>query len=97
MEMEQFYSQAKNADFIIYNSTIGGEITTVEQLIAKNELLADFKAVQNGNVWCTKENLFQETMKLGTVISDFNSIFTGNTENEPPVFLFRLEDGEKDD
>lgn len=97
MEMEQFYTQAKDADFIIYNSTIGGEITTVEQLIAKNELLADFKAVQNGNVWCTKENLFQETMKLGTVISDFNSIFTGDTENEPPVFLFRLEDGEKDD
>ena len=97
MEMEQFYSQAKNADFIIYNSTIGGEITTVEQLIAKNELLADFKAVHNGNVWCTKENLFQETMKLGAVISDFNSIFTGDTENEPPVFLFRLEDGEKDD
>lgn len=97
MEMEQFYSQAKNADFIIYNSTIGGEITTIDELIAKNELLADFNAVQNGNVWCTKENLFQETMKLGTVISDFNSIFTGNTENEPPVFLFRLEDGEKDD
>lgn len=97
MEMEQFYSQAKNADFIIYNSTIDGEVMTIDELIAKNELLADFKAVQNGNVWCTKENLFQETMKLGTVISDFNSIFTGNTENEPPVFLFRLEDGEKDD
>jgi iron complex transport system substrate-binding protein len=97
MEMEQFYSQAKNADFIIYNSTIGGEITTIDELIAKNKLLADFKAVKNGNVWCTKENLFQETMKLGTVISDFNSIFTGDTENEPPVFLFRLEDGEKDD
>lgn len=95
MEMEQFYSQAKNADFIIYNSTVGGEITTIDELIAKNELLADFKAVQNGNVWCTKENLFQETMKLGTVISDFNSIFTGNTEEKPPVFLFRLEGGEE--
>lgn len=94
MEMEQFYSQAKNADFIIYNSTIGGEITTIDELIAKNKLLADFKAVKNGNVWCTKENLFQETMKLGTVISDFNSIFTDNTENKSPVFLFRLEDGE---
>lgn len=94
MEMEQFYSQAKDADFIIYNSTIGGEVTTIDELTSKNELLKDFKAVQNGNVWCTKENLFQETMKLGTVISDFNSIFTGNTENEPPVFLFRLEGGE---
>ncbi len=94
MEMEQFYSQAKDADFIIYNSTISGEVTSLDELIAKNELLRDFKAVQNGNVWCTKENLFQETMKLGTVISDFNSIFTGNIESEPPVFLFRLEGGE---
>lgn len=94
MEMEQFYSQAKNADFIIYNSTIGGEVATIDELVAKNELLADFKAVRSGNVWCTKENLFQETMKLGTVISDFNSIFTGNTNEKPPVFLFRLEGGE---
>ena len=91
IEPEQFYLQAKDADFIIYNSTIGGEVTTIDELIAKNELIADLKAVQNGNVWCTKENLFQETMKLGTVISDLNSIFTGNAEEKPPVFLFRLE------
>lgn len=95
MEMEQFYSQAKNADFIIYNSTIGGEVTDVDQLIAKNELLRDFKAVRNGNVWCTKENLFQETMKLGTIISDFNLIFSGNTEQKSPVFLFNLESEEE--
>lgn len=94
MEMEQFYTQAKDADFIIYNSTIGGEVATIDQLIEKNELLKDFKAVRNGNVWCMKENLFQETMKFGTVISDLNSIFTDNTENVPPVFLFRLEGGE---
>lgn len=94
MEMEQFYSQAKDADFIIYNSTIGGEITSVDDLIAKNELLADFKAVKEGNVWCTQENLFQETMKLGTVISDFHSVFTGNTETQPPIFLFKLESGD---
>ncbi len=94
MEMEEFYSQAKDADFIIYNSTIGGGISTIDELIAKNELLADFKAVQEGNVWCTQENLFQETMKLGTVISDFHSIFTENTENDPPEFLFLLEGGD---
>ncbi len=94
METEQFYNGAKNADFIIYNSTIGGEVKTIDELIAGNELLADFKAVKNGNVWCTKENLFQETMKLGTVISDLNLIFTDNTEEKKPVFLFRLESGE---
>lgn len=97
METEQFYNQAKNADFIIYNSTIGGEVNTIDELIGKNSLLADFKAVKNVNVWCTKENLYQETMKLGTVISDLNSIFTDNTEENPPVFLFKLESGGLDE
>lgn len=93
MEMEQFYSKAKDVDFIIYNSTINGEIKSIDELVEKNELLADFKAVKNGNVWCTQENLFQETMKLGTVISDFNAIFTETTNENPPQFLFKLEGG----
>lgn len=91
MEMEEFYSKAKDADIVIYNSSIGGELSSVEQLISKNNLLADFKAVKSGNVWCTRNNLFQETMKLGTIISDFNIIFTGNDESEPPQFLYKLE------
>jgi iron complex transport system substrate-binding protein len=46
--MEEFYATAKDADFIIYNSTIDGEISSLDELIAKNSLLADFKAVKNG-------------------------------------------------
>lgn len=94
METEQFYEQAKNADFIIYNSTVDGEVTTLDELVSKNELLADFKAVKDGNVWCARENLYQETMKLGTFISDLNYIFTDNTEKVSSVFLFKLESGE---
>lgn len=94
MEMEKFYMTAKDADFIIYNSTIGGEINNLDELISKNKLLADFKAVKDGNVWCTKNNLFQETMKLGAVISDFNKIFTGKYSESPPQFLYKLESGD---
>lgn len=97
LEMEQFYEQAKDADFIIYNNTIDDSVDSIDELIAKNELLRDFKAVKNGNVWCTRENLYQETMKLGTVISDFNSIFTDNTKLKPTQFLYRLESGESVD
>ena len=97
LEMEQFYEQAKDADFIIYNNTIDDSVDSIDELIAKNELLRDFKAVKNGNVWCTRENLYQETMKLGTVISDFNSIFTDNTKVKPTQFLYRLESGESVD
>lgn len=94
MEMEKFYKTAKNADFIIYNSTIGGEINSLDELIAKNKLLADFKAVKEGNVWCTRNNLFQETMKLSAVISDFNKIFTGKYTEDIPQFLYMLESGD---
>ena len=69
LEMEEFYATAKDADFIIYNSTIDGELSSVEELIGKNSLLKDFKAVKNNNVWCTSKNMFQETTQFGLMIS----------------------------
>ena len=81
VEMETFYEIAKDADFIIYNSTIGGEIKTMEEFLSLSGLLKNFKAVKNGNVWCTSENMFQESLQLGRMIGDFNAIFTDNTEN----------------
>lgn len=93
MEPEKFYTTAKDADFIIYNSTIGGEISSVEELIAKNSLLADFKAVKENNVWCTCENVYQETTKLGTMIFDFHAVFSGTADENTPTFLYKLERG----
>lgn len=92
MEMERFYTTAKDADFIIYNSTIGGEINSAAELISKNPLLTDFKAVKENNVWCTRENVYQETTKLGTMIYDFYAVFSGTaSESDPPTFLYKLE------
>ena len=80
MEMEAFYTQAKDADYIIYNSTIDGELSDLKELLAKSPLLADFKAVKEGHVWCTGKNLFQETMGLGNMIQDIHRMLT---EEEP--------------
>lgn len=92
IEMEQFFATAKDADYIIYNSTIGGEIRTIDELLAKNELLAEFKAVQNGNVWCTSENMYQETTQLGQMIQSFQKVFSGAADelDELP-YLYRLQ------
>ena len=82
MQMENFYAGAKDADVLIYNSTIDGELHSLDELLAKSPLLADFKAVKNGNVWCTKQSLFQSAMGLGGMIQDFHAIFSGeNTDN----------------
>lgn len=78
MQMEEFYAGAKDADYIIYNSTIDGELTDISQLLEKSSLLADFKAVKDGNVWCTNQNLFQETMELGTMIEDIHTMLTSD-------------------
>ena len=80
MDFESFYAAAKDADVLIYNSTIDGELTTIDELCAKNQLFADFKAVKEGNVWCTGKIMFQETMGLGDMIRDMNAVFSGNRE-----------------
>lgn len=92
LEMEEFYATAKEADFIIYNSTIGGELTSLEELLGKNQLMADFKAVQNGNVWCTNKNLFQETTQLGLMIWDIHRMLTESDEGLTELnFMYKLQ------
>lgn len=77
IQMETFYEQAKDADYIIYNSTIDSELTRVSELLQKNALFADFKAVKEGHVYGTGKNMFQETTGYGTMIADMHAIFTG--------------------
>ena len=40
MQMEDFYNAAQSADILIYNSAIEGEITSIDELLAKNSLFA---------------------------------------------------------
>ncbi len=42
MQMEDFYAAAKDADILIYNSTIEGELYSVDELLAKSTLFSDF-------------------------------------------------------
>lgn len=79
IQFESFYDAAVAADVLIYNSTIDGEIHTMDELLAKSPLLADFKAVQNGNVWCISKNFYQESLALGNLILDVHAIL--NDEN----------------
>ena len=91
MQMEEFYASAKDADCLIYNSTIEGQITSIDELVAKNQLLADFKAVQNGNVWCTTQNMYQESMAIGSMIADMHTAFvTDVSQNTDTRYLFKL-------
>ncbi len=89
IQMETFYAKAKDADILIYNSTIDGELETLDELIAKDGLLKDFKAVREGNVWCSGKNMYQQTTGAADMISDLHAIFTGKAEDKL-TYLYRL-------
>ena len=78
LEMERFYAMAKDADVIIYNASIDGSVKSLSDLLSKNALLKDFKAVQSGDVWVTDQNMYQQMMQTGRIIADFNKAITGS-------------------
>ena len=78
MEMEAFYLVAGDADCILYMGQLGGKPKTLSQLIERNTLLADFKAVQNGRVYCTGADYFQQAGRLGDLIEDMNRMLSGD-------------------
>ncbi|NLT08618.1 MAG: ABC transporter substrate-binding protein [Ruminococcus sp.] len=91
IQTETFYELAHDADVLIYNSTIDGEIDSIDQLIAKNSILSDFKAVKNGDVWCTGQNMFQQTTGAADMICDLNSVLTDKNEGKELTFLHKLD------
>lgn len=89
MDPEQFYAAAKDADILIYNSTVEGEISSLDALTEKSPLMKDCKAVLNGTVWCTGQNMFQQVSGTAEMISDLHAVISGDSE-QPLRFLHRL-------
>ncbi len=90
IQMESFYRQARDADVLIYNSTVAGEVESLDELLSLSPLLADFKAVREGNVWCTEQSMFQKSSAAAGMIADFHAVLTGGTEDDTLQFLHKV-------
>ena len=88
LQLEDFYDGAQDADFLVYNTTIDRQVQTLEDLLKKCSLLKDFKAVKNHQVWCTTEDMYQQTMSAGNLIEDFHRMLTG--DDKETRYLYRL-------
>lgn len=89
IQMEEFYLAAKEADYLIYNSTIDGQLYSLQDFLDKNQLFANLKAVQEGHVYCTAADLYQSSMGLGTFVTDLHRMLCGETDGL--TYLYRLE------
>lgn len=89
ISLEEFYAAAKDADVLFYNSTIEGELHTLDELVTKCPALAECRAVQNRQVYCTAQSLFQQSMDLPALILDMHKVFA--SDGEDFTFLTQLQ------
>ena len=79
VSMEDFYTMAADADYLIYNAAIDSSVGSMRDLTGKNTLLSEFRAVREGNVWLAEKNLYQATDHAADFIRDVHWILTGGT------------------
>ncbi len=88
VNLEEFYVRAQEADVMVYNTTVDESVTSISDLVAKNALLADLKAVQAGAVWACDHEMYQQIAGMDAIIGDIRSALL---DEEPAAgFLWRL-------
>ena len=90
ISIEEFYNTAVNADYLIYNGSIDSPLGSVSDLIKKDSLFKDFKAVKDGNVYTTGKSFYQATDIVGEMILDMHHMLTGE-ETDTMKFLTHVE------
>ncbi len=93
--MEEFYERAVDADILIYNCNIDGEIFYVDELLKKNDLLRDFKAVKEKRTYCTSKDMFQEATGAAEMIKELEIIISGKEGDT--VFIHPLLEGSREE
>lgn len=91
MTIEAFYDIARDADYIIYNASIDSSVKTLDDLIAKDPIMSEMKAVKENNCWSSGGSMYQRTDIAGDMIMDFHTLFTEEDPQDKLVYLSKLE------
>lgn len=81
MTMEEFLATAKDADIILYDGAIM-PISNINELIDKNKLLSEFKAVKEGNVWYMEASLYQNASSTGNIVKNLRLMLEDKSGGE---------------
>lgn len=77
---EAFFEAARDADVLIYNATVEAPLKDLAELKAKDELFADFKAVQAGEVYQLGGDMYQSADAVAGLTLDFYRVLHGETD-----------------
>ena len=91
MTIEAFYDMAADADYIVYNASIDGSVNSMADLLSKDPVISEMKAVKEGNCWSTGSSMYQRTDIAGDMVMDFHTLFTEEDPEDQLVYLSKLE------
>ncbi len=69
---------------------MGGKPETLDAFVERAAILADMKAVKEGNVWCTTPDYFQIQNTIGSMINDIHLMLEADPSTDKLTYLFRL-------
>ena len=90
MTIEAFYDIAKDADYIVYNASIDSSVKSMDDLIAKDPIIKELKAVKENNCWSSGGSMYQRTDIAGDMIMDFHILFTEDDPESKLQFISKL-------
>ena len=70
VSLEDFYSSCRDADYLIYSATLDRPLSSIQELLGKNALFADFKAVKEGHVYTTDKDFYQLSDRMADFAED---------------------------
>lgn len=77
VSLEDFYSSCRDADYLIYSATLDRPLSSIQELLGKNALFADFKAVQESHVYTTDKDFYQLSDRMADFAEDVSRMLQG--------------------
>jgi len=90
MSTETFFDTAADADFIVYNASIDSTVQTLDDLINKDPVMKNMKAVKEGNCWATGSSMYQRTDLAAEMILDFHKLLTEDDPEKDLKYITKL-------
>jgi len=92
ISLEQFYEHGRDAAIYICPEPLPRYgITSIKKLVALNPVLADFRSVKSGSVWCFQPWYWDSIDKTDEIITDLAAILhPGLFPDHKPRYFFKL-------
>ena len=77
---EAFFEAARDADILVYNATVEAPLGSLSELLEKDELFSDFKAVKERRVYQLGSDMYQSADAVAELTRDFSRVLHGEEE-----------------